>query len=157
MMALSPPITPQGTLIRLAKNQAMPTIYDVEMEGIDQLQQYDRVECHTVLYPYSRQVSSEDISFYPFEEYVSDLASHQRSAYAEIHSPSAQICGLLLGGIIALVFGVIALVGGVNALRRRRWGLALAGAILSLPLIPVGTVLGILAIIFLAMGKKEFS
>ncbi len=107
MMALSPPITPQGTLIRLAKNQAMPTIYDVEMEGIDQLQQYDRVECHTVLYPYSRQVSSEDISFYPFEEYVSDLASHQRSAYAEIHSPSAQICGLLLGGIIALVFAIV--------------------------------------------------
>ena len=105
-MALFPPI-PQGILIRLAKNEAMPAIYDVEMEGIDQLQQYDRVECHTVLYPYSRRVTSEDISFYPFEEYVSDLASHQRSAYAEIHSPSAEVCGLLLGGIIALVFAII--------------------------------------------------
>jgi hypothetical protein len=63
----------------------------------------------------------------------------------------------LVVGILALVFGVIALVGGINALRRRRWGLALAGAILSLPLVPVGSVLGILAIIFLAMGKKEFS
>jgi uncharacterized membrane protein HdeD (DUF308 family) len=60
-------------------------------------------------------------------------------------------------GIVALIIGVIALVGGVNSLRRRRWGLALAGAILSLFIPVIGTILGILAIIFLALGKKEFT
>ena len=54
-------------------------------------------------------------------------------------------------GIIAI--GVIALIAGIFTLRRRSWGFALAGAILALfPIIP----LGILAIIFVAMGKSEF-
>jgi hypothetical protein len=66
--------------------------------------------------------------------------------------------GLLIGALGAggIVLGVIALIGGIFALRRRVWGFALAGAIVSLPLIPVGTVLGILSIIFLAKSKGEF-
>jgi len=60
---------------------------------------------------------------------------------------------LLAVGITLLVFGVIALVGGIYALKRERWGLALAGSILA---IPSGGILGILAIIFVALGKKEF-
>jgi hypothetical protein len=59
-------------------------------------------------------------------------------------------------GIVFIVLGVIALIGGIFALRRRVWGFALAGAILSLPLIPAGTVLGIISIVFLAKSKEEF-
>lgn len=67
--------------------------------------------------------------------------------------------GLLIGalGAAGITLGVIALIGGIFALKRRLWGLSLAGAIVSLPLIPVGTVLGILSIIFLVKGKKEFA
>ena len=64
---------------------------------------------------------------------------------------------LVVVGPVFLVFGVLALVGGINALSRRRWGLALTGAILSLFIPVIGTILGILAIIFLSLGKKEFS
>jgi len=54
-------------------------------------------------------------------------------------------------GIIAI--GVVALIAGIFTLRRKSWGFALAGAILALfPIIP----LGVLAIIFVAMGKSEF-
>ena len=60
---------------------------------------------------------------------------------------------LLIAGIIVLVFGIIALAGGISAIKRRRWGLSLAGAILSLPLMPV---LGVLAIVFVSLGKREF-
>jgi len=59
-------------------------------------------------------------------------------------------------GILYMVFGAVALIGGISALRRKVWGLALAGAILSLWMIPFGTVLGILSIIFLAKSKGEF-
>ena len=59
-------------------------------------------------------------------------------------------------GILYIVFGVIALIGGISALRRKVWGLALAGTILSLWMIPVGTVLGIISIVFLAKSKGEF-
>ena len=62
----------------------------------------------------------------------------------------------LAAGVLAipLVLGIVAIVGGIYALRRRVWGLALAGAICSL--FGPWFVLGILAIIFVAMGKGEF-
>ena len=58
--------------------------------------------------------------------------------------------------VIFIALGVIALIGGIFALRRKRWGLALTGAILSIPLFPVGTTLGILSIVFLSRSKGEF-
>jgi hypothetical protein len=91
-------------IIRLRKNKALPNRYDVEMQGVERLRPFDRLECDIVLYPYSRQICSDDIHFYPFEEYVHDVLSNQRSAYAEIKSPMAQIFGLLLGLAIALAF-----------------------------------------------------
>ena len=52
-----------------------------------------------------------------------------------------------------IILGIVAIVGGVYALRRRIWGLALAGSICAL----IGPwLLGIPAIIFVAMGKNEF-
>jgi hypothetical protein len=63
--------------------------------------------------------------------------------------------GALLG-FPMIILGVVAIVGGVFALRRRVWGLALAGAICAL-FMPTIALLGILAIIFVAMGKKEFA
>jgi hypothetical protein len=56
-------------------------------------------------------------------------------------------------GILLIVLGVIAIVGGICALRRRIWGLALAGSICALP---TGLILGILAVIFVISGKREF-
>jgi hypothetical protein len=71
----------------------------------------------------------------------------------------------LLGGIFGMgwlsaifapliVFGVIAIVGGICSLQRRIWGLALAGSICAL--IGPWFLLGILAIIFVSLGKREF-
>ncbi len=67
---------------------------------------------------------------------------------------SAPIVSAAGAGLIVL--GIIAIVGGIFALQRRVWGLALAGAICAL-FSPPGSVLGILSIIFVAMGKKEFA
>jgi hypothetical protein len=50
---------------------------------------------------------------------------------------------------------IVAIVGGVYALRRRAWGLALAGAICSVFTV-WGWVLGVVAIVFIALGKDEF-
>jgi len=61
-----------------------------------------------------------------------------------------------LGAIGAplIIVGIIAIVGGIYALKRRIWGLALAGSICAL----VGPwfILGVLAIIFVSLGKREF-
>ena len=64
--------------------------------------------------------------------------------------------GLGAVGAPLIVFGIVAIVGGIFALRRRIWGLALAGAICALVPPPIA-VLGILAIIFIALSKREFA
>jgi len=56
---------------------------------------------------------------------------------------------------VPLALSAVAIAGGVCALRRRTWGLALAGAICAL-LIPPPFVLGVVAIIFVTIGKDEF-
>jgi hypothetical protein len=66
--------------------------------------------------------------------------------------PGLELMAGIGGGIIAI--GIVALISGIFTLRRKSWGFALAGAILALfPIIP----LGVLAIIFVSLGKKEFS
>jgi len=55
-----------------------------------------------------------------------------------------------------IVIGIVSIVGGSFAIRRRIWGLALAGAICALFPPPV-IILGILSIIFIALSQKEFA
>ena len=56
-------------------------------------------------------------------------------------------------GLILALLGVLAIVGGVFALKRKYWGLALAGAIASIiTFFPCG----IAAIIFISLGRQEF-
>jgi hypothetical protein len=61
--------------------------------------------------------------------------------------------GLIVIGGLLLVLGIIAILGGVSAVRRRSFGLSLAGAICAL--IPLN-LLGLLAVIFVSLSKKEF-
>ena len=59
---------------------------------------------------------------------------------------------VILAGII---LGITAIVGGVFALKRKKWGLVLAGSICAF-LHLFTWFLGIPAIIFAIMGKSEF-
>lgn len=56
-------------------------------------------------------------------------------------------------GAPLIAIGIVAIVGGIFALRKRIWGLALAGAICALP---CSWILAIPAIVFLALSKQEF-
>jgi len=58
---------------------------------------------------------------------------------------------IIMGGLL-VVLGIIAIVGGIWALRRRSFGLSLAGAVCVLPL----GILGIVAIVCIALAKREF-
>jgi len=77
---------------------------------------------------------------------------------------SAGVLGLIVGivlvsisplfmvGLVAIMISIVAMAGGLCALKRRAWGLALAGSICSVP-----CWLGIPAIILIALSKHEFS
>jgi hypothetical protein len=93
---------------------------------------------------------------------------------AGLASPPSTTGDVNLGMYLIMVFvvgpsitlGIVAIAGGVYAIRRRAWGLALAGAIALVaigllviwilpPLAGVG-IAGILSIIFASWGRREF-
>ena len=55
--------------------------------------------------------------------------------------------------IFMLIAGILAIVGGINALKGKKWGLALAGSIGALF---SQLALGVVAVIFTVMGKEQF-
>ena len=59
---------------------------------------------------------------------------------------------VIIVGILILALGAIGIAGGISALNRKSFGLSLAGAICILPTV----ILGILAVIFVSVSKKEF-
>jgi hypothetical protein len=58
---------------------------------------------------------------------------------------------IIVGGLF-FVLGILAIAGGISAVRKRSFGMSLAGAISALP----SGLLGILAIIFVSLRKREF-
>ena len=60
---------------------------------------------------------------------------------------------LKISAITGIVLGVLSIIGGIFCLTRKYWGLGLTGSITSAI---SNLVLGVLAIVFIALGKKEF-
>jgi hypothetical protein len=61
--------------------------------------------------------------------------------------------GPVLFAVGAGVLAIVAIVGGISAIRRKSFGLSLAGAICCLP---SSGLFSILAIIFVVLGRREF-
>jgi hypothetical protein len=57
-------------------------------------------------------------------------------------------------GIMYIIVAILAIVGGIFAVQKKGWGMSLLGGICAR--FPPATVLGILAIVFIAVGKNEF-
>jgi hypothetical protein len=95
---------PDKHFVRVCRNASIRTLYDVELRELELLRGFDAVECHVVVYPYSRRVSSRDITLNPFEEYVKDIQSLQKSTYTPIVSNTGKLFGLVLGVLITAVF-----------------------------------------------------
>lgn len=99
-------VPPYTNIITLKNNKDLKGLYDVEMK-IPHTTAYHTLECHLVFYPYSRKIQGEHITFSPFEEYVKDILSCQRSAYTRITSEFNKFFGLCLGVVIAVIFYLV--------------------------------------------------
>jgi|SRR4030042_1121084 len=74
---------------------------------------------------------------------------------AEFHDFPMAIMAIIFipMGIFLLAAAILAIVGGIHTLKRKRWGLALAGSIAAF----FGSApLGVAAIIFTALSKNQF-
>ena len=96
--------TALDNLIRLKQNSDFSYIYDVELNNIPALKQYESVEVHLVLYPFARQILSDNYRFTPFQEYANDISTRRRSLYTRVPHPANSIFGIFLGIFIILIF-----------------------------------------------------
>lgn len=95
-----------GQMVHLHRHADLPGVYDVNLQRLDKVAHYDFLECHLVLYPYSRQLNSDLISVLPFEEYVRDILAQQRSAYKSIGQRGRNLFGITLSGFLLLLLAL---------------------------------------------------
>jgi hypothetical protein len=93
-----------GPLIRLDVKHAVTGLYDIELAELEHLRQYSSIDCHLVIYPYSRKVNARHINILPFEEYVADIISRHRSVYIKTTERGPYIFGVILALSLIAVF-----------------------------------------------------
>jgi hypothetical protein len=91
-------------LIYLRKNKKYNNIYDVLLTNFQQINKCETFECHFTLYPFDRNIKSDDFKFNPFEEYADDIISEHRSVYIPIADNSKKLFGCFLGILITIAF-----------------------------------------------------
>ena len=85
-------------------NHTQKGIYDIELQNLDKLRNFSSVESHILLYPFSRNVTSDNITCNPFQEYVEDIRDGFASTYSKISFVFNNILGLVMAVIIFLLF-----------------------------------------------------
>jgi hypothetical protein len=93
---------PFKDVFRFKKNSKFKNVYDTEISVVPEFSKCSSVECHVVLYPYSRKLTRNNYSINPFEEYTKDIKDNQKSAYHKIRKIGKEVFGLLLGACILL-------------------------------------------------------
>lgn len=91
------------------------------------------------------------------------LSGETEDLLQETYGPDivSAVEGVLVAcGVIWFIIGLIALIGGVFAIKRKKWGFAIVGAVLALLTVwPyfIGSILGLVGLILIAISKNEFS
>lgn len=91
-------------LIGISQNPKLKNIIDVDMTWDKGLSKYSNVELHLFILPYSRAITTKDISFFPFHDYQNISNDNDSSVYSEIGEASNKFFGVFLALIITLVF-----------------------------------------------------
>lgn len=94
-------------IVTFARNSAETNIFDISLNHLERLKIFGSIELHVAFYPYSRKISSREITIFPFEEDVRDISTNLRSVYTEIKSPVDLLFGVGLGVFIAFIIYLI--------------------------------------------------
>jgi len=98
---------PLHSIIELNYQTHEKNAFDIKLNHFQKLKkEFSAFECHIILYPYHRNISSKNFKFHPFEEYISDIARSQQSVYVKISDKSPRIFGFMLAVLISVVFAL---------------------------------------------------
>jgi hypothetical protein len=79
--------------------------YALEITPSPEFKRYSDIEVELILYPYRNPNTTEEgVRIQPYDSYLEDLTSNQKTLYSPNLSYGANIFGLLLGLIITLIF-----------------------------------------------------
>ena len=63
---------------------------------------------------------------------------------------------MIVCAVLIIIFSIFAILGGIYALKRKKFGVAILGAVLGLFTI-FGTIFALIAVLILALSRKEFN
>jgi hypothetical protein len=98
------PATPHGPEVIFDASGQAEGIYDIELAGLEDRKGIDSLDCHLVVYPYSRRVNSHQLRLMPYEEYVADIVGRQRSVYIKVEERGKYVFGAVLALALVAVF-----------------------------------------------------
>lgn len=98
------PDTTHGPSVKFDNSGQAEGIYDFELGGLEDIKGIDSLDCHLVVYPYSRRVNSHHLRVMPFEEYVADIVGRQRSVYIKIEERGKYVFGAALALALVAIF-----------------------------------------------------
>ena len=94
-----------------------------------------------------------------FWAYYSFVVGSVGGMFSFIPGMSEATTILLICGAIGIIFSIVGLLGAVMAIQRKKWVVALVGSILclfTLGFFFVSSILGLIALILIAISKNDF-
>lgn len=91
-------------IISVVHNRKLADVFDVTLLPNRFFSKGSSYEVHTMMYPYSREVTASHITFLPYEEYTQDIIQGHTSAYEEIPKTLHKTFGIFLGILITAIF-----------------------------------------------------
>jgi hypothetical protein len=112
LLSLTPPpaqhssmknMNPPHQIVNFHIADALPHIIDVELRQLAYLRRFSAVECHLVVFPYSRLVTTNDIKIMPFQDYAEDINNNQKSTYNRLANSNNKRFGVTLALLVVLI------------------------------------------------------
>lgn len=90
--------------LTIEQSTELGELIDIQLNNIDTIREYDKVEMDIVFYPYTRDITPDNYEIEPFADYT-QANGHKAAQYRKRQDPYANGFGALLGGLLTSIVG----------------------------------------------------
>jgi len=90
--------------IKVKKPQDEDNLIDVGLSDLKFIKDINSLAVTTMFYPVSRDITSDDFTLLPYQEYTDEISEGGRTTYEVIHDFSGKLFGIFLASIIFIIF-----------------------------------------------------